>query len=296
MLATPDLVKQARRIEVASRRLVDELLAGQYQSVFKGRGLTFADVRGYAPGDDVRAIDWNVSARMNHPHVKQFVEERDRTINLVLDLSASTTFGSRGRSKRVLAAELAAVIAVSAIRGGDRVGLYLVTDRVERHVPAKKGRRHVLRLVGEILGFEPAGAGTDLAHGLEVFSRTSRGRSVVFLLSDFLGEVTAWDRQLRVVTQRHEVVPIVVVDPLERALPSVGLVQFEDVETGRVVELDTSGEGAADFARLAQARASERDLVLRRAGLEPLEVSTEGDHLGILVGYFRARAKRGRRR
>ena len=195
-LTTAELFKKARKIEIASRRLVDEQLAGQYHSVFKGRGLIFSDVRPYYAGDDVRAIDWNITARMNAPHVKQFVEERDRTVNLMIDMSASGYFGSRGAAKRELAAELAAVVAFSAIKNNDRVGLYIVTDKVERFVPPKKGRRHVLRVIGEILAFEPTSRGTDLAAGLDFLGKVARRRSVVFLVSDFLSD--GWERAMRI--------------------------------------------------------------------------------------------------
>src|SRR5512139_3663710 len=221
-LTTAELFKKARKIEIASRRLVDEMVAGQYHSVFKGRGLVFSDVRPYYPGDDVRAIDWNITARMSAPHVKQFVEERDRTVNLVIDMSASGHFGSRGTTKRELAAELAAVVAFSAIKNNDRVGLYIVTDKVERYVPPKKGRRHVLRVIGEILAFEPASRGTDLAAGLDFLGKVAKRRSVVFLVSDFLGaEPAAWERAMQITRQRHELVPVVVTDPMEAALPDV---------------------------------------------------------------------------
>src|SRR6185503_1258684 len=227
-LATAELFKKAKKIEIASRRLVDDQLASQYHSVFKGRGLVFSDVRPYYAGDDVRSIDWNITARMNAPHVKQFIEERDRTVNLVVDMSASGYFGTRGSSKREVAAELAAVVAFSAIKNNDRVGLYIVTDRVERYVPPKKGRRHVLRVIGEILAFEPQSRQTDLAKGLDFLGKVARRRSVVFLVSDFLGgEPARWERAMRITAQRHELVPVVVGDPMEQALPSVGIVLFE---------------------------------------------------------------------
>jgi uncharacterized protein (DUF58 family) len=180
-LTTAELFKKARKIEIAARRLVDEQLSGQYHSVFKGRGLIFSDVRQYYPGDDVRTIDWNITARMNMPHVKQYVEERDRTVNLMVDMSASGYFGSRGLSKREVAAELAAVVAFSAIKNNDRVGLFIVTDKVERFVPPKKGRRHVLRVIGEILAFEPQARATDLGAGLDLLNKVTRRRSIVFL-------------------------------------------------------------------------------------------------------------------
>src|SRR5688572_5351187 len=187
MLAS-DLFRKAKKIEIATRRLVNETLAGQYHSVFKGRGLIFSDVRQYMPGDDVRSIDWNVSARMNMTHVKQFVEERDRTVNLLIDMSASGHFGTREQSKREVTAELAAMVAFSAIRNNDRVGLTCATDRVERYVPPKKGRKHVMRVVGEILAFEATSRRTNLAAGLDFLGKVQKRRSVVFMVSDFLSE------------------------------------------------------------------------------------------------------------
>ena len=248
-LTTAELFKKARKIEIAARRLVNEELSGQYHSVFKGRGLIFHDVRQYYAGDDVRSIDWNITARMNMPHIKQFVEERDRTVNLVVDMSASGYFGSRGESKRDLAAELAAVVAFSAIKNNDRVGLYIVTDKVERYVPPKKGRRHVLRVIGEILAFEPTSRGTNLAVALDLLGKIARRRSVVFLVSDFLSD--GWENAMQIARQRHEIVPVVVGDPLEQSLPRVGILMLEDLESGELVEIDTSGYAGRDFARRA---------------------------------------------
>ncbi len=289
MLAS-DLFKKARKIEIATRRLVDERLAGQYHSVFKGRGLIFSDVRQYMPGDDVRAIDWNVSARMNQAHVKQFVEERDRTVNLVVDMSASGNFGTRGQSKRDTAAELAAMVAFSAIRNNDRVGLYIVTDKVERYVPPKKGKKHVMRVVGEILAFEPQSRRTDLAAGLDFLGKIARRRSVVFLVSDFLSD--GWDRAMRITAQRHDLVPVVITDPVEDRLPSVGLCVFEDIETGEVIEMDTSGAGAAEYRRRIEAQRIERDAALRRMNVDVVEVHTDRPYVDALVAFFKARARR----
>jgi uncharacterized protein (DUF58 family) len=285
-----ELFKKARKIEIATRRLVDEKLAGQYHSVFKGRGLIFSDVRQYYPGDDVRAIDWNITARMNLPHVKQFIEERDRTVNLVIDMSASGAFATRGASKREVAAELAAMVAFSAIKNNDRVGLYIVTDRVEKFVPPKKGRKHVLRVVSEILAFEPQSRGTDLAAGLEYLGHLARRRSVVFLVSDFLS--TGWDRPMRITAQRHDLVPVVVTDPMEEILPPVGLIMFEDVETGEVIEFDTSGPGAERYRRRIAALRAERDTALRRMNVDVVEVSTDQPYIDALVAFFKARARR----
>lgn len=289
-LTTAELFKRAKKIEIASRRLVDETLSGQYHSVFKGRGLIFSDVRPYYPGDDVRAIDWNITARMNAPHVKQFVEERDRTVNLMVDMSASEYFGSQGVEKRELAAELAAVVAFSAIKNNDRVGLYLVTDRVEKFVPPKKGRRHVLRLIGEILTFQPQSRGTDLAKGLDFFSKVARRRSVLFLVSDFLAE--GWEQAMKIARQRHELVPVVISDPMERTLPRVGLLVLEDLETGQVVEVDTSARVAREFHRRAAAATMVREQSLRRLNLDVVNIVTNQSYVDALIAFFKARAKR----
>ena len=292
-LTSAELFKRAKKIEIASRRLVDEQLAGQYHSVFKGRGLVFSDVRPYYAGDDVRSIDWNITARMNAPHVKQFVEERDRTVNLVIDMSASGYFGSRGVSKRELAAELAAVVAFSAIKNNDRVGLYVVTDKVERFVPPKKGRRHVMRVIGEILAFEPQSRKTDLAAGLDFLGKVARRRSVVFLVSDFLGtDPATWESAMRITTRRHELVPVVVGDPMEAMLPDVGLLVMEDLESGEVIELDTSGRARVEFAKRAREARLVRDAALRRLSLDTVEIRTDRPYVDALIAFFKARAKR----
>lgn len=289
-LTTAELFKKAKKIEITARRLVDEQLSGQYNSVFKGRGMIFSDVRPYYPGDDIRTIDWNITARMNAPHVKQYIEERDRTVNLVIDMSASGFFGSRGTTKRELAAELAAVVAFSAIKNNDRVGLYIVTDKVERFVPAKKGRRHVLRVIGEILAFQPASRGTNIAAALDLMGKIARRRSVVFLVSDFLAE--GWERPMQICRQRHELVPVVVVDPMEMDLPSVGLLMLEDLETGQLVEVDTSGYAAKQFAKAARAQALARDLSLRRLNVDVVSLRTDASYVDALIAFFKARAKR----
>jgi uncharacterized protein (DUF58 family) len=289
-LDTAELFKKARKIEIASRRLVDTQLAGQYHAVFKGRGLIFSDVRPYYPGDDVRTIDWNITARMNAPHVKQFVEERDRTVNLVIDMSASGFFGSAGATKREIAAELAAVVAFSAIKNNDRVGLYILTDKVERYIPPKKGRKHVLRVIGEILTFKPKSRGTDLAKGLDFLGKVAKRRSVVFFVSDFLS--TGWERAMRIASQRHEIVPVVVGDPMETTLPNVGLLVLEDLETGAVIEVDTSRAMRRDFEAQALRAAEEREQALRRLNLDVVTVATDQPYVDALIAFFRARAKR----
>lgn len=290
MLQTSELARKAKKIEILSRRLVDQQLASQYHSVFKGRGLIFSDVRQYYPGDDVRAIDWNITARTNQPHVKQFIEERDRTVNLVFDMSASGQFGSGGASKREMAAELAAVVAFSAIKNNDRVGLFVVTDKVELYVRPKKGRKHVMRVISELLTFKAEGRGTNLGVGLDFLGKIARTRSVVFLVSDFLSG--GWEQALSIASQRHEIVPVVVSDPMETALPALGLVQFEDLETGDVVEVDTSGPARREYLQRVQSRANERDNAMRRLKLDVVEIQTDQPYVDALVAYFRARVRR----
>jgi uncharacterized protein (DUF58 family) len=294
-----ELLRRVRRIEIATRRAVEDRLAGQYHSVFKGRGMAFSEVRAYAPGDEVRTIDWNVSARTGSLHVKRFVEERELTVVLLVDVSGSEDFGSRERTKADVAAEIAALVAFSAVSNGDRIGLVLFTDRVERFVPPRKGRRHALRLVSEILRFRPEGRGTSAAAALEFLRRALRRRTVAFLVSDFLEPAAAdgalpFERALRIAARKHDVVPVRLADRLEVDLPRVGLAWLEDPETGRAVRVDLSDRGVR--ARFAEA-VREGDERLRRAlarlELEAVTVSADAaDHVAPLAAFFRARARR----
>lgn len=294
-----DLVHKARQIELACRRLVDQQLAGQYASVFRGRGLAFSDVRAYQPGDDVRAIDWHVSARLNAAHVKQFVEERDRSLVVVLDCSASLGFGTGASVKRDVAAQVAGALAISAIRAHDRVGLLLVSDRVEAYVPPRRGKRHVLRIIAHALGSTPTSAQTDLASGLGFLGRVLHKRSLVFLVSDFLtpqGMPTPWEGPLGALAQRHEVIPIAVYDPVENALPDLGFCTLVDLETGTQVELDTGGAAADAFAEFAVAGRRARLARLRRLCGNALEVGTHTSVVDELVDFLHNRARRMPRR
>lgn len=285
-----ELLKKIRKIEITTSRLVNNQLAGQYHSVFKGRGIAFSEVRQYLPGDDVRTIDWNVSARMNEPYVKIFTEERDRTVNLVIDMSASGLFGSRLQNKREVAAEVAALVAFSAIKNNDRVGLIVFTDAVELYVPPKKGKKHVLRVISEILTFTPRSPATNLAAGLEYLNKVSRRRSVVFLVSDFLAG--GWEQPLRIANRRHDLVPVVIADPLEEAMPALGLVTLEDVETGDIYELDTSGPEARHYAELVAVRRKAREDTMRRLKVDFVNVRTDLPYVDALVKFFRVRARR----
>jgi uncharacterized protein (DUF58 family) len=273
------VLRKVRRLEIRTRRLVDESLAGSYHSVFRGRGVEFAEVREYEPGDDVRTIDWNVSAKMGHPFVKKFTEERELTVMLVVDASASGRFGTA---------------TFSAIRNNDRVGLLLFTDRVERFVPPRKGRDHGLRVLRELLAFETEGRGTNLKGALDVLRRVVTKRAVVFLVSDF--QDVGYDTTLRATNLKHDMVAISISDPREEALPRAGLIALTDAETGRPIVVDS---GSTAVRRLfAERHRKERErmrAILKRAGTELLELSTGTDYDRQLVGFFRERARRATR-
>jgi uncharacterized protein (DUF58 family) len=291
-MLTRDLLKKIRKIEIVTERLVRDRMAGQYHSVFKGRGIAFSEVRQYMPGDDIRLIDWNVSARMNDAYVKLFTEEREMTVLLLVDMSASGNFGSRRQEKRDLAAELAAVLAFSAIRNNDRVGLIIFTDEVEKFVPPKKGKTHVLRVVSEILSFQPKSRRTDIASALQFLGRIARRRAVAFLISDFLAETSTYERALRISARRHDLVPVSVTDPLEQALPPVGFLEVEDPETGQTVVFDTSGPEARRFAAETRRGVEARTALFRRLDMDAVAVSTDRAYLAALTAFFEARARR----
>lgn len=286
-----ELIKKLRKIEIRTSRLANDQLAGGYHSVFKGRGMAFSEVRQYQPGDDVRFIDWNVSARMNETYVKVFTEEREMTVMLLVDLSGSEGFGSVERPKIETVAEVSALLAFSAIKNNDRVGLILFTDRVERFVPPKKGRGHVMRVVTEILNARPEGEGTELAAALDMLGHVARRRSVAFLVSDFIAD--GYERPLRIAAARHDLIPIQVVDPREEELPDVGLALFEDLETGELIEIDTSDPAVrrAYRKRVARDRQS-REETFRRLSVDHVTVHTHRDYVRPLTDLFRRRARR----
>ena len=289
-----DLLKALRKIEITTNRLATQQLAGNYTSVFKGQGLAFREVREYQPGDDVRTIDWNVSARMNTTYVKVFVEEREMTVMLVVDLSASERFGTKKSSKARLAAEVAALCAFSAITHNDRVGLILSTDQIEKIVPPKKGQKHVMRVVREILGAEPERPGTDLKVALETLSHVARRRSVAFVMSDFFA--SGYERALSLAAARHDVIPVMLVDPRDEELPDVGLANFEDFETGDSVMVDTSSKLVrAHYAREMRRRREEPIRLFMKLGLDHCMVRTDRPYIGPLRDLFARRARRAYR-
>lgn len=290
-MISKELLARVRRLEIQTRKAVSETFAGSYQSVFKGRGMAFQEVRHYQPGDDVRTIDWNVSARMQAPYVKVFTEERERTAILLLDLSASQDFGSVEKTKGQTAAELAALLAFSAIRNNDRVGAILFTDRIERFIPPKKGKKHGMALITELLSLRPEGRGTDIEGALQFLGRVAKRRAIVFLLSDFLAPKA--ELALRVAARRHELVPVVLSDPLEEELPALGLTTVEDPETGARAEIDLGSRRIRErFRRLiASEREAMRKLFLR-LDLEPVEVRVGEDPVRPLARYFMAQRRR----
>jgi uncharacterized protein (DUF58 family) len=290
-MISKELAKKIRLIEIATRRAVNDTLGGEYHSVFKGRGMEFDEVREYAPGDDVRTIDWNVTARTGKPYVKRFVEERELTVLLMVDLSASGAFGSSSQLKNEVAAELCALLAFSAIKNNDKVGVVAFTDRVEKFIPPKKGASHVLRVVRDLLGFEPKGRGTNLAAALEFVGRIARRRSIVFLISDFLAH--QYLKPLRLVAARHDLVALALTDPREQELPDVGLVELEDPESGERLTLDTSSAGVRSrFKALARVRDKERQELFRSNGVDEVRVLAGQDYVRDLMSLFRKRERR----
>jgi uncharacterized protein (DUF58 family) len=289
-----ELIKALRKIEITTNRLATEQLSGNYTSVFKGQGLAFREVRQYQPGDDVRSIDWNVSARMNDTYVKVFVEEREMTVMLVVDLSASESFGTQRSSKAALAAEVAALCAFSAIKHNDRVGLILATDQIEKIVPPKKGQKHVMRVVREILGAEPERTGTDLEVALETLYHVARRRSVAFVLSDFYA--ADYERALALASARHDVIPCMLVDPRDEELPDVGLASFEDFETGESVVVDTSSPRVrAHYAHEMRIGRERQIRLFRKLGLDHCVIRTDQPYVKPLKDLFARRARRLRR-
>ena len=288
-----EILKKLKKIEIHTARLANDQLAGSYHSVFKGRGMAFSEVRQYQPGDDVRFIDWNVSARMNDTYVKVFTEEREMTVMLLVDLSRSERFGSVAQPKVETVAEVSALLAFSAIKNNDRVGLAIFTDQVERFVPPKKGAGHVMRVVTEILRAEPVHGGTDVRSALELLAGVVKRKSVVFLISDFIDE--GYEHALRIVSAKHDLIPIQVVDRREEELPDLGVVLMEDLESGELFEVDTSSEAAREAyaTRVAKQRAA-REQLWKRLALDHLTIYTDRSYVRPIVDLFRLRQRRQR--
>ena len=291
----PEILRQVKLLELRTRGLVNSLFTGEYRSVFKGQGMEFSEVREYQPGDEVRSIDWNVTARMRKPYVKRYIEERELTVMLCVDLSGSERFGTRQRFKSELASELAAVLAMSAIRNNDRVGAILFTDRIEHVVPPRKGRRHALRLMRDLLVFEPVGCGTDVAGALDYAGRMLRQKTIIFVVSDF--QSPDLESPLKLLAQRHDVVAVTVDDASELELPDLGLARFVDPETGQTLDVDTSDpEVRVRFAAAVEDETTARRRLLRRLAIDEIPLHTSGGVVDPLIKFFRARETRSRRR
>ncbi len=286
-----ELAKKIRFIQIYTSKAVNDVLAGEYHSVFKGRGMEFDEVREYTPGDEIRTIDWNVTARTGHPYVKRYVEERELTVMFVVDLSASGTFGSTEKRKNEVAAELCALLAFSAIKNNDKVGLIVFTDVIELYIPPKKGLSHVLRLIRDLLNFKPRQTRTDIGQALDYLGRVSHRRAVVFLVSDFQAE--GYEKRLRVVARRHDLIAVSITDPREAQLPNVGLVELEDAETGDRVLIDTASERVRrEYEKAGRERADGLAEMFRSGGIDHINLVSGRDYVRDLVRFFRMRERR----
>ncbi len=289
-----DVIKKIRRIQIRTKHRVSDVFSGHYHSVFKGQGMEFHEVREYVPGDDIRAIDWNVTARMGHPFIKKYIEERELTVMLVVDISASNQFGSTPQLKKDLAAELAAVLAFSAIQNNDRVGLILFTDDVEHYIPPRKGVSHVLRVIRDVLYFEPRRRGTRLKPALDFLNHVSPRRAVTFLISDFIYDEPT-EKPLRISARRHDLIGVVVGDKREQMWPRAGLIEWEDAETGTRHLIDTSHRRTRRrLAAMQAARRRDRLNQLRRSGIDSIEVYAGEEYGKALMRFFRMREQRMR--
>ena len=292
-MQTADLMKKVRQIEIGTRHLVTESFAGEYRSVFKGQGMEFDDVRPYSPGDDIRLIDWNVTARMGSLFIRRYREERELTVMLAVDASGSSDFGTVNRYKRELAAELGAVLSFAATQNNDNVGLLIFTDQIEMMMPPRKGKRHILRLIRDLLAFVPQSRGTDIRLAFNTINRIIKRHSVVFVISDFLADPEIYRSSLSITSQRHDVIAIDVSDPMERVIPEVGLMALKDAETDEVSWIDTdSRRWRDDFTGRVESMENLKSRTFESLGVDYVKVSTDKDYVSDLTAFFRKRSKR----
>lgn len=286
-----EVLRKIRHIEIRTTRLVNDLFGGEYESVFKGQGIEFADVREYVPGDDIRSIDWNVTARSQHTYVKKFVEEREMTVLFVVDMSGSQYFGSGERLKAEVAAEITALLAYAAVQNKDKTGLVIATDEVEKYVPVKKGKTHVLRVVREILFYKPRRKGTRLAAAMEYLNQIQKRNAVIFIISDFQDQ--GYEKQLKILSRKHDVVAIHLRDRREMEMPAAGLVEFQDQETGAVTLIDTSSPGfRKQFEAAAKIEHDRFEKLLKTLRIDKVEIAAEGSYIEPLMRFFKIREKR----
>ncbi len=286
-----EIIKKIRRIEIKTSRMVSDVFAGQYHSVFKGRGIEFDEVREYQPGDEIRSIDWNVTARMGHPFVKKFVEERHLTVMLLMDASGSSFFGTKGQLKSELAAEFCSVLAFSAIKNNDRVGLIIFSDRIEKFIPPRKGSQHVLRVIRELLFHKPQGKKTDIRCALDYLNNVMHKKTVSFLISDFFD--CEFKQQLIITSKRHDLIAVTLTDPREQELPEKGIIRFEDAETQEVFLVDAANRFQREaFAEMSAKFLAQRELLFKQAGVDVINIRTDEPYTKELVRFFRRREKR----
>ena len=290
-MLTKEILKQVRQIEIKTKGLVNQVFSGEYHSVFKGRGMEFSEVREYQFGDDIRSIDWNVTARLGHPYIKIFEEERELTVILMVDLSGSLIFGSVDKTKQQIAAELSAILAFSALKNSDKVGLILFTDKIEKFVPPRKGQKHVLRIIREVLSFEPEGKSTNIKAALEYMNNAIKKKSIAFLISDFMD--SGYDKILRIVSRKHDLVGIVLNDAREDEIPKMGLVKFTDAETGDEKWIDTDNKQIRFlFRQMRERNLANRKSLFISSRLDSIEVNTGQNYIKPLVQFFRMRERR----
>jgi uncharacterized protein (DUF58 family) len=290
-MLTKELLKQVKQIEIKTRNVVNEVFSGEYHSAFKGRGMEFAEVREYQIGDDIRSIDWNVTARSGSPFVKVFEEERELTVMLVVDMSGSLMFGSVDKTKQQIAAELAAILAFSAMKNNDKVGLILFTDRIEKFVPPKKGRSHGLRIIRDILSFQPEGNETSIKSALEYLNHTIKRKSIAFLISDFIDE--GYEKILNIVGKKHDLIGVVLQDPREKEIPKLGLIKFKDAETGTLRYVDTNNADLRNkFHKYLEIQNAKRKSIFIKSRLDSIEVNTSESYVKPLANFFRKREKK----
>lgn len=290
-MLTKELLKQVRQIEIKTRGVVNDVFSGEYHSVFKGRGMEFSEVREYQVGDDIRTIDWNVSARFGHPFIKIFEEERELTLMLLVDLSGSLVFGSVDKTKQQIAAELTAILAFSALKNNDKVGLILFTDEIEKFVPPRKGKSHVLRIIREVLSFEPQGNKTDIQGALEYFNHSVKKKSIAFLISDFIDD--GFEKILRIVSKKHDLVNIVLEDPREKDLLKAGLIKFKDAETGKTRYIDTSNKNVQEyFKQKINERKSIQDEIFLKSRVDTVNIDISTSYVKPLINFFKLRGRR----
>ncbi|MDD5282434.1 MAG: DUF58 domain-containing protein [Candidatus Omnitrophica bacterium] len=286
-----EVLKNIRRIQITTSRMVTDVFAGQYQSVFKGKGMEFDEVREYQPGDEIRSIDWNVTARMGSPYIKKFVEERELTVMLLLDMSPSSFFGTRNQLKMQLAAEVCSVLALAAIKNNDKVGFIAFSERIEKFIPARKGLRHVLRIISEALYSKPRGKKTDIADALEYLNKITTRKTVVFIISDFYAP--DFKKMLAVSNKRHDIVAITVTDPRELELTDVGIIKLEDLESGQIFTVDTSdSQLRKEYSEEARKRQQERSMLFRSVNVDTIDIRTDVPYSQSLFRFFRARERR----